>query len=80
MLDSDQLKGIADVNVNAPISVDFLQVTTQFVHSWTTFTSAIIRLEKPIAFGFYCAGISIVFWSGSIFMESARKFYNREKP
>ncbi len=79
MLDSDQVKVVADVNVHSAVSNDFVQLTTEFVNSWATISSAIVRLEKPITFGCYCVGISIVFWSGSIFIESISKLLRREK-
>jgi hypothetical protein len=74
MLDSDQLKVFADVNLHSAVTNDSMKLATQFVSIWDSIASAVIRLEQPFKFSCYCMGMSVVLWSASHFLDSLRNF------
>ncbi len=60
MLESDHVKVVADVNLQS------------LPESFNILVSLMLRWEKPVAFGLYCGGISLLLWSGSHFINAFR--------
>lgn len=76
MMDSDQVKVVADIKLqNSEILQESVQILKKVSEEVVGLSQWLRRIETPVTWTCYFLGVSALFWSSSLLIDSINRWY-----